>query len=120
MSIFKKVQHLQRIGNLIIKWKFLPREEFLRGWEPLFHTSSVISEQICCWHILKFSLSFVSRVLVSSSRFVSAFVLKSDSMFGSSVSNSGQNFKTQVSGSWKKKPRKTRFFRVWNECDFER
>jgi len=37
-----------------------------------------------------------------------------------SVSNSGQNFETRVSGSWEKKPGKTRFFGFWNECDFER
>ena len=36
-------------------------------------------------------------------------------------SGSGQNFKTRVSGSWEKKPGKTRFFfGFWNECDFER
>ena len=32
------------------------------------------------------------------------------SAINSSVSDSGQNFETQVSGSWEKKPRKTRFF----------
>jgi len=37
-----------------------------------------------------------------------------------SVSNSGQNVKTRVSGSWEKKPGKTRYFGFWNECDFER
>jgi len=38
-------------------------------------------------------------------------------MVMTSVSNSGQNFKTRVSGSWEKKPG---FFQVWNERDFER
>jgi len=39
---------------------------------------------------------------------------------GTSVFNSGPTFKNQVSGSWKKKPGKTRFFsRFWSECDFE-
>ena len=34
-----------------------------------------------------------------------------------SVSNSGQNFKTRVSVNWERKPV---FFGFWNECDFER
>jgi len=33
-----------------------------------------------------------------------------------SVSNSGQNFKTRVSGSWKKNPGKNEFFGFWNIC----
>jgi len=42
-----------------------------------------------------------------------AGVKKSDSdhlWFSTSVSNSGQNFKTHVSGSWEKKLGKTQFF----------